>query len=46
MTRQMEKNDVVIDCDKVPARWLLLAAAAAAGITSGVVTAPPASPAK
>jgi hypothetical protein len=46
MTKQSMKNDLVIDCDKVPARWFLLAAAAAAGITSGVVTAPPASPSK
>jgi hypothetical protein len=46
MTHQTAKNDVVIDCDRVPAFWLLLAAAAAAGITSGVVTAPPASPAR
>ena len=39
LTQQMLKNDVVIDCGKVPAAWWLLGAAAAAGITAGVVTA-------
>jgi hypothetical protein len=39
LTQQMLKNDVVIDCDKVPAAWWLLGAAAAAGITAGVVAA-------
>ena len=37
LTQQMLKNDVVIDCDKVPAAWWLLGAAAAAGITAGIV---------
>jgi hypothetical protein len=40
------KNDVVIDCNKVPAAWWLLGAAAAAGITAGIVAAGPASPAQ
>ena len=39
LTAQMLKNDVVIDCGKVPAAWWLLGAAAAAGITAGVVAA-------
>jgi len=39
LSQQMFKNDVVIDCGKVPAAWWLLGAAAAAGITAGVVTA-------
>ncbi len=39
LTQQMLKNDVVIDCGKVPAAWWLLGAAAAAGITAGVVAA-------
>jgi len=36
MTKAATKNDVVIDCNKVPSAWYVLAAAAAAGITSGV----------
>jgi hypothetical protein len=39
LTQQMLKNDVVIDCGKLPAAWWLLGAAAAAGITAGVVAA-------
>ena len=39
LTTQMLKNDVVIDCGKVPAAWWLLGAAAAAGITAGIVAA-------
>jgi hypothetical protein len=39
LTQQMLKNDVVIDCGKVPAAWWLLGAAAAAGITAGIVAA-------
>lgn len=31
------KSDVVVDCGKVPAAWWLVGAAAAAGITAGVV---------
>ena len=38
LTQQMLKNDVVIDCGKVPAAWWLLGAAAAAGITAGIVS--------
>ena len=36
MTKATTKNDVEIDCNKVPAAWWVLAAAAAAGVTSGV----------
>ena len=39
LTQQILKNDVVIDCGKVPAAWWLLGAAAAAGITAGIVSA-------
>jgi hypothetical protein len=39
MAQQMLKNDVVIDCGKVPAAWWLLGAAAAAGITAGIIAA-------
>ena len=39
LTQQMLKNDVVIDCGKVPAAWWLLGAAAAAGITAGIIAA-------
>ena len=39
LTQQPVKNDVNISCNKVPAAWWLLGAAAAAGITAGVVTA-------
>ena len=46
LSQQMLKNDVVIDCGKVPAAWWLLGAAAAAGITAGIVAAGPASPAQ
>jgi hypothetical protein len=37
------KAGVVIDCNKVPVAWWLLGAAAAAGITAGVVAVGPAS---
>jgi hypothetical protein len=46
LSQQLLKNDVVIDCGKVPAAWWLLGAAAAAGITAGIVAAGPASPAQ
>lgn len=46
MTQQPSKTDVVIDCNKVPAAWWLLGAAAAAGITAGIVAGGPASPAQ
>ena len=39
LTTQMLKNDVVIDCGKVPAAWWLLGAAAGVGITAGIVAA-------
>ena len=41
LTQQVAKNDVDISCNKVPAAWWLLGAAAAAGITAGVVAASP-----
>jgi hypothetical protein len=40
------KNDVVVNCDKVPAAWWLVGAAAAAGITAGVVAGGDASAAR
>ena len=45
MTKTGLKNNVVIDCDKVPVAWWLLGAAAAAGVTAGTATGSPASPA-
>jgi hypothetical protein len=36
LTKQSGKSDIVIDCNKVPAAWWLLGAAAAAGVTAGV----------
>jgi len=36
---QLAKTDIDISCNKVPAAWWLLGAAAAAGITAGVVSA-------
>ncbi len=38
LTQQLLKNDVNIDCGKVPVAWWLIGAAAAAGITAGVVS--------
>jgi hypothetical protein len=46
LSKQAIKSDVVIDCGKVPAAWWLVGAAAAAGITAGIVAAGPASPAR
>ena len=46
LTTQAIKSDVVIDCGKVPAAWWLVGAAAAAGITAGIVAAGPASPSR
>jgi hypothetical protein len=46
LSQQMNRNNVNIDCDKVPAAWWLLGAAAAAGVTAGIVAAGPASPAQ
>jgi hypothetical protein len=37
MSKQAIKSDVVISCGKVPAAWWLLGAAAAAGVTAGVI---------
>jgi len=37
LTQQPVKDDVKIKCDKVPTAWWLLGAAAAAGVTAGVV---------
>ena len=39
LTQVPAKNDVDISCNKVPAAWWLLAAAAGAGVTAGVVVA-------
>ena len=46
LSQQAIKSDVVIDCGKVPAAWWLVGAAAAAGITAGIVAAGPASPSR
>ena len=46
LASQAIKDGVVIDCNKVPAAWWLLGAAAAAGITAGVVAGGPASPSR
>ena len=37
MSQQAIRSNVIINCDKNPTGWLLLAAAAAAGVTAGVV---------
>ena len=37
MTNVTAKDNIVISCSKVPAAWWLLGAAAAAGITAGIV---------
>ena len=39
LSKQAIKSDVVVDCGKVPVAWWLLGAAAAAGITAGIVAA-------
>lgn len=44
--KQTEKLDVKIDCNKVPTAWWLLGAAAAAGITAGIVSLGPVSAAQ
>ncbi|HTK29883.1 MAG TPA: hypothetical protein VL309_10045 [Vicinamibacterales bacterium] len=41
MTHQLIKDDVDISCNHVPAAWWLVGAAAAAGITAGVLSASP-----
>ena len=43
LSKQAIKSDVVISCGKIPAAWWLVGAAAAAGITAGVVASGPAS---
>lgn len=45
LTKQATKTGVNIECGR-PAAWWLLAAAGAAGITAGVITNDPASPAR
>ncbi len=37
MSKQAIKSNIVISCGKIPAAWWLLGAAAAAGVTAGVV---------
>ena len=37
MAAQAARDNVTIDCNKVPAAWWLLGAAAAAGVTAGIV---------
>jgi hypothetical protein len=46
MATQAARDNVNIDCNKVPAAWWLLGAAAAAGVTAGVVAGGPASPSR
>ena len=46
LAKQPIKIDVIIDCGGVPAAWWLVGAAAAAGITAGVIAAGPASPSR
>jgi hypothetical protein len=46
LSKQAIKSDVVIDCGKVPAAWWLVGAAAAAGITAGVIASQDSSPAR
>ncbi|MGE3957926.1 MAG: hypothetical protein AB7H96_14500 [Vicinamibacterales bacterium] len=46
LSKQAIKSDVIVDCGKVPAAWWLVGAAAAAGITAGIVAADPASPSR
>src|SRR5690242_1680124 len=41
MQQQLVKDNVDISCNHVPAAWWLVGAAAAAGITAGVVSASP-----
>ena len=38
LTQQAARDNVVISCSKMPAAWWVLGAAAAAGITAGVVS--------
>ena len=47
LSKQAIKSDVVVDCGGIPAIWWLAGAAAAAGITAGVIAAGgPASPSR
>lgn len=39
LAKQPIKSDVIIDCGGIPAAWWLVGAAAAAGITAGVIAA-------
>jgi hypothetical protein len=46
LSKQAIKGDVIVDCGKVPAAWWLVGAAAAAGVTAGVVAGGDASPSR
>ena len=46
LAKQAQKSDVVVKCEKVPASWWLVGAAAAAGLTAGVASGEPASAAR
>jgi hypothetical protein len=46
LEKQAIKSDVIIDCGGIPAAWWLIGAAAAAGITAGIIAAGPASPSR
>lgn len=46
LARQPIKSDVIVDCGGIPAAWWLVGAAAAAGITAGVIAAGDASPSR
>ena len=46
LAKQPIKSDVIIDCGGIPAAWWLVGAAAAAGITAGVIAAGDASPSR
>lgn len=39
LSQQLTRDNIVIDCNKVPAAFLILGAAGAAGITAGVAAA-------
>ena len=41
LSKQPIKSDVVVDCGGIPAIWWLAGAAAAAGITAGIIAAQP-----
>jgi hypothetical protein len=46
LSKQAIKSDVIVDCGKVPAAWWLVGAAAAAGVTAGIVAGDDASPSR